>query len=192
MGDEKVCQVHLFLQLLQEIDDLRLNRNIQRGDRLVADNKFGGHGQSAGNTDALALPAAKLVRITVVMIFAEAHLPEQFDHPVALGSAPGEFVNFQAFSDDIADAHPRVQRSIGILKNDLHLPPRIAEFALGQSQQVFSLEINFAAGRLDEPKNGSSQCRLAAAGFADDAQGFAFLHAQTTPSTALTALIARE
>ena len=62
---------------------------------------------------------------------------EQFIDAFALGSALGKFVNFQTFADDIADAHPRVQRSIGILKNDLHLPSRVAEFALGQSQQVF-------------------------------------------------------
>src|SRR5678816_417610 len=169
MGDEKVGQVHLFLQLLEEIDDLCLNRNIQRRDRLVADNKFRVHGQGARDTDALALPAAKLVWVTVVMILAETHLMEQFINAFALGSALGKFVNFQTFADDIADAHPRVQRSIGILKNDLHLPPRIAEFTLRQGQQVFPLEVNLAAGRLNEPKNGSSQRRLAAAGLADNA-----------------------
>src|SRR5882724_2159104 len=179
MGNEKVGEMHLLLQLLQEIDDLRLNRNIQRGDWLVADNKFRVHGQGARDTDALALPAAKLVGVTVVMILAEAHRMEQFIDAVALSSTLGKFVNFQTFADDIADAHPRIQRGIGILKNDLHLPPRIAEFALGQSQQVFPLEIDLAAGRLNKPKNGSSQRRLAAAGLADDAQGFALLHAQT-------------
>src|SRR5262245_527320 len=169
MRNEKVGQVHLLLQFLQKIDNLCLNRNIQGGDGLVADNKFRVHSQGASDTDALALPATKLVRVTVVMILAETHLPEQFDHPVAFGSAPSEFVNFQPFTDDIADAHPRVQRRIGILKNDLHLPSRIAELALRQSQQVFPLKINFAAARLDEPEYCSSQCRLAAARFPDDA-----------------------
>ena len=39
MGDEKVGTAALLLKVLQEIDDLGLNRDIQSGDRLIADHK---------------------------------------------------------------------------------------------------------------------------------------------------------
>jgi hypothetical protein len=108
VGNEKVGQVHLFLQLLEEIDDLRLNRNVQGRDRLVADNELRVNSQCARDADALSLPAAEFVGVTVVMILAEAYLMEQFDYPVALGFSFGEFVNFQTFADNIADAHARI------------------------------------------------------------------------------------
>ncbi len=65
--DKQICQLVFFLQILQQIDNLRLNGNIQRGNRLVADDKFGIQRKRAGNADALALAAGKLVRIAILM-----------------------------------------------------------------------------------------------------------------------------
>ena len=39
VGDEEVGEALLLLQILQQIDDLRLHRNIQRRDRLIAHHK---------------------------------------------------------------------------------------------------------------------------------------------------------
>ena len=40
VSDKEIGQTQLFLKLDQQIDNLRLNRNIQCGDRLITDNKF--------------------------------------------------------------------------------------------------------------------------------------------------------
>ena len=61
MRDEQVRQPHALLQIVREVDHLRLNRHIQRGDRLVADDELRLDGERAGNADALALAAGKLV-----------------------------------------------------------------------------------------------------------------------------------
>lgn len=53
--DEKIRQVALFLQGFQQVDDLRLNGDVQRGDRLIADDELGVQGQRTGNADTLAL-----------------------------------------------------------------------------------------------------------------------------------------
>src|SRR5262245_22659323 len=126
------------------------------------------NGESACDADTLALTAAELVRITVVMIFAQAHLMQQFDDALPFGFAPGELVNFQTFADNVAHAHSRVQRRVRILKDDLHLPSRVAEFALRQRQKILPFEINFAAGRLNESQYGASQSRFATARLAND------------------------
>jgi hypothetical protein len=43
-------------------------------------------------------------------------------------------VDFQAFADDIAHPHPRVERSVGVLENDLHFAAHVAQLALRQRQ----------------------------------------------------------
>ena len=62
MTDEEQREPELFLQILQEVDDLGLHRDIERRDRLVADDDVGFGGERPGDTDALALPAGELMR----------------------------------------------------------------------------------------------------------------------------------
>ena len=63
--DEEIGEPELLLQVLQQIDDLRLDRDVERRDRFVADDELGTEGQRAGDADPLPLPAAELVRIAV-------------------------------------------------------------------------------------------------------------------------------
>ena len=74
--DEKISQSEFLLQILQQIDDLRLHRNIERTDRLVADDELRIHRERPGNPHPLALAAAELMRIAVEMIFREPDLVE--------------------------------------------------------------------------------------------------------------------
>ncbi|MNW59658.1 hypothetical protein D3C74_375880 [compost metagenome] len=57
MGDEHVGQTILLLQILHQIEHLCLNRYIQRGDRLIADDELWIQRQRAGNADPLPLAA---------------------------------------------------------------------------------------------------------------------------------------
>ena len=61
MGDEKIGQSHLFLHILQNGDNLYLNRHIQGGDRLVTDHKFLIRSQSPLDTDTLELQNGKMI-----------------------------------------------------------------------------------------------------------------------------------
>jgi len=61
VGDEQIGQTQLVLQVLQQVDDPGLDGDIQGRDRLVADDKLWIGGQSAGDADALPLPAGELV-----------------------------------------------------------------------------------------------------------------------------------
>ena len=40
MRDEEISEPEFLLQILQQIDDLRLDRHVERGDRLVADDEL--------------------------------------------------------------------------------------------------------------------------------------------------------
>ena len=55
MRNEHQRQVHLALQLTQQLDDLRLDGHVQRRHRFVTQNDFGPQDDGAGNPDPLAL-----------------------------------------------------------------------------------------------------------------------------------------
>ena len=54
---------HLALQLVEQRQDLRLDRDVERGGRLVGDQQLRPAGERHGDHRALALPARELVRI---------------------------------------------------------------------------------------------------------------------------------
>jgi hypothetical protein len=60
--DEQIGQPALALQVLHDVEHLRLHRHVERRGRLVADQELGLGGQRARDRDALALAAGELVR----------------------------------------------------------------------------------------------------------------------------------
>ena len=61
--DEQVGQLQSLLQIHQQVDDLRLDGDVERRDRLVGDDERRVERERAREADALALAAAELVRI---------------------------------------------------------------------------------------------------------------------------------
>src|SRR5260221_1462270 len=61
--DEDEGEPAALLQALQQQQDLRLDRDVEGGDRLVRREQFRVPRQPAGEADAPALPAAELLRI---------------------------------------------------------------------------------------------------------------------------------
>src|SRR3712207_7733583 len=53
--------VPLPLEVVQQVEDLALDRHVQRADRLVAHDEVGVERQGAGDPDPLPLPAGELV-----------------------------------------------------------------------------------------------------------------------------------
>ena len=84
--DEDVGEPELALQVLEQVEDLRLHRDVERRDRLVADDQLRVDRERAGDADALALAAGELVREAVVVLRVEADDLEQLlDAPLDLG-----------------------------------------------------------------------------------------------------------
>ena len=76
-------------------------------------------------------------------------------------------MDLKSFADNCAHAHPGIQRRIGILKDQLHLAPQMAQLRTRKRGQVTAVEEHAASRRLEELENQSSQRRFAGAGFAD-------------------------
>ena len=63
VGDEDVGQPVPLLQVLQEVEHLRLDRDVERRDRLVEQEQRRLDRQGPGDPDPLPLPAAELERV---------------------------------------------------------------------------------------------------------------------------------
>src|SRR2546423_6098581 len=73
VGNKKIGETKLTLQLLHEVEYLSLDRDVQCGHWLVGDDKGWVESQGAGNTDTLALATAELMREAVDIVGVETN-----------------------------------------------------------------------------------------------------------------------
>ena len=126
VGDEDVREAELALQVLEQVEDLRLHGDVERGDRLVRHDELGIERERAGDADPLALPARELVREPVVVLRVEADDLEQVLHtPLPLG-VRADPVHLERLGDDEADALARVEGCVGVLEDHLDLAAHAA------------------------------------------------------------------
>src|SRR5689334_7330129 len=112
VGDEDVREAEVALQVLEQVQDLGLHRDVQCRHGLVADDQLRVDRERAGDADALPLAARELVREAVVVLRVEADDLEELLHaPLDLRLGP-ELVHLQGLGDDEADALARVQRRV--------------------------------------------------------------------------------
>ena len=83
------------------------------------------------------------------------------------------------FGDGRLDGHARVERTVGILKDDLHAAAKAAKFAAVKCTQIGAIEQNLAARGFDQPQQCPAGGRLAAAAFAHEAERLAFVDLET-------------
>jgi hypothetical protein len=72
--DEQIGELSAVLQLLHQVEDLALDRDVERRQRFVCHDQHGVGRQRAGNGDALTLTAGEFVRIAVQCIRRQANL----------------------------------------------------------------------------------------------------------------------
>ena len=111
MRDHQDGGALLSAQLLHQIDDLRLHRDVERRRRLVGDQQRRTASQCDRNHDALAHAARELMRVVLRAPLGARHT----DHAqgldgLVLGLTPaGPFVQHEHFRDLAADARQRIQ-----------------------------------------------------------------------------------
>jgi hypothetical protein len=79
--DEQHRQAEPVLKIEQQVDDLGLNRDVERGYRFVGDHQRRIERQRSSNTDALTLAAAEGVRKPRARRGRQADEVEQLAHP---------------------------------------------------------------------------------------------------------------
>ena len=176
--------IETVLQLAQQMDDLRLERHVERRRRFVGDQQRRVHHQRHGDAYSLAHATGKLVRVLV----EPRDRVRDADETEHVGGAALLFgVRRVEPVEDVdhlgADGDDRIEGGHRVLENhrDL-LAAQVAQFVIGHAQNVGTLERHGAAvddsvgGQ--EPQQRVDKRRLAAAGFADDADNLVLGHRQ--------------
>src|SRR5665811_794582 len=73
VGDEQIREIELPLEILHQVEDLRLDRNIECRHRLVEHHQGRVEGQRSRYADSLALATGELVGIAVGVFWVETH-----------------------------------------------------------------------------------------------------------------------
>ena len=178
VGDKNISQVQLFLQLAQQIENLRLNGHVQRGNRLVTDNQLRIYCQRPRNTNALPLTAGKFMGIPLCVVGPQANQLQKLLHSFLLLGRRTQAMDFHRFANDSAHRHLRVQRRIRVLENHLHLLAELTHVLFIQAANIDALIKNLAPCRFLKTKHSTSNRTLATARFSHKAEGFAALDGQ--------------
>src|SRR3954453_12105477 len=167
--DEDDREAELALEVGEEVEDLGLDRDVERRHRLVADDQLRLERERPRDADALPLAARELVGEAAVVLRVQAHAREELAHlrlRVLLG-----LVDREGLADDLPDGLARVQRRVRILEDHLHLTAQRTEVALRQVRDVAAVEDDLPGRRLEQAHDQPRRRRLPPPGLADDAEG---------------------
>ena len=174
----------------EQVEDLGLDRDVERRDRLVEDDHARLGGERAGDRDALALAARERARERADLALVEPDELGQLAHALraALGACRARCSRSTSSSAGV-DRLARVEARVRILEDDLHLAAaaagaRCADRA-GSERSRPQAVIVPAVGAVQADEHPGDR-RLARAGLADDRQRAALRHARTSTSSTAT------
>ncbi len=148
--DEQDRHAAPSLQILEQLQDLRLHGDVERGGRFVGDKQVRLVGERHGDHHALPLPARKLVWIGAEPPgrVGNADFLEQLHDAVTDLGTPARSVQFEDLANLLLDGVERVERRHRLLEHHGDgVPPDAAHGALIGLEQVLAFEQDFA-GRM--------------------------------------------
>jgi hypothetical protein len=166
--DEEIGEPQLGLKVGEQVEDLRLDRNVERRDGFVGDDELRRQHQRAGNRDALTLAAREHVRVAPVVLRPQAHLR----HHLARSAGPlGRTeirVDDERLFENRAHLLAWIERPVRVLEHELHGPAQALCLPGRRAHRVDAVERQRALGGLLDQRDHTGKGGLAAAGFADD------------------------
>ena len=183
MGNQNDRHAGLFLEVIQQIENLRLDGYVQRRGRLVGNQNRGFTGDGHGDHGPLQHAPGKFEGVLSGPLrrfrnLAQFEQLDGFGESLPVAVAP---MHLQGFGDLIADGHGGIQGGHGVLKDHADLGATDFPAVDGIATQYFDSS-QLRRARSDAPRWHRDQShhrlhhhRLAAAGFAHDGQGLALL-----------------
>ena len=175
--DEQHGDAALGLQALQERQDARLDRDVERRQDLVAEQQRRLGDEAARDGDALALAARQFVRKAVGIFAVEPDVGRALRRRLSGEDRPkknssGRASAFEMRARGLSEASGFWNTNwISRRSSGAALPDMARERLAGQRDA--------ARGRRDQPGDGARQRRLPAAGFAHQGERLAFLDVET-------------
>ena len=149
VGDQQQAHALFFLQLLQQVQNLRLDGHVECRGRLVGHQKIRLGGQGHGNHHALLLTATHAKRVVVDAPFGlgYAHLAQPLNRTRPRCRTAQRGVRLDGLDDLITHPHHRVQAGGRLLKNHADLAAADGPHArLGQGKNLSALQLQRAVG----------------------------------------------
>ncbi len=122
----------------EQVEDLRLDGNIERGHRLVGDDDFGLEGQRTGDGDALRWPPGKFVRVLAHEARGESDLRHEVGDPAGNLRSRYHRMHAQRFSECVEHGHARIERGERILEHHLQVATDRHDFGRRAGREVFA------------------------------------------------------
>jgi hypothetical protein len=179
--DEEIGKIELPLEIAEQVDDLRLDRDVERRDRLVAHHELGVGRQRARNPNALALPAREFVRVSRRMVARQPHQPHELPHARPPLRPPADPVHLERLLENFPNRHPRIERGERVLEDDLHALPEPPQRLALKLRDVLSAEPDRPRGRRNEPEHEPRRRRFPAPRFAHQRQRLPPLEREGNP-----------
>ena len=133
VADKHDAHALLVAQAAQQVENLRLNGDVEGGGGLVGDEQARLAAQGHGDEHALAHAAGELVRVAVEALCGrrDAHLVEGVDGFLTRGGAGEATVALEHLEEVFADRLDRVERGHGVLEDHGDLRAAHAAALLG-------------------------------------------------------------
>ena len=169
VGDVDQRDAGLVLQPQQQLQDGGAQRGVDHRDRFVGQDDLRIEQQRAGDHDALALPAGKLVRVAAKG-FSRAQADPfecRFDQRPGVIAVVGDAEAGQRREQRMIDGVERVEHVERVLKHRLHLAAERLPAGAGEPAQIGAAIGDAAFARRLQSEQQPGQRGLAAAAFAD-------------------------
>jgi hypothetical protein len=120
MGNQQVRNPESLLDTYEKIDNLGANRYIQRGYRLIENDKAWVKNQGSCDSDALPLAAAEFMRIKIAFFSAQPHDLQDIGHFLLDFISGQGVVYYERLGDDISYPHSGAKGPVRILEYGLN------------------------------------------------------------------------
>ena len=170
VADEQQAQPAFPLNVEQQLQDRRLDRDIQRGSRFIRNDHLGLWGQGAGDGNALTLPAREFMRQAVEHLVRQANPVKQPADLLPQRRAGQATMDGQRFVNGLAGGETRVEAGEGVLKDHLDTAPGPAQRCTAQAGNVLAIDQHLPFVIQVQSGGYPAQRRLARSAFSNQRQ----------------------
>ncbi len=177
MADEQIGQVEIPFQILKQVEDLRLYRDVERRCRFVAQDELRIKRKGARDADALALPTGEGMRIAAQEPRVETNQAHQVADPFRALLLRPDPVHFKRLQQRVVDGHARIERGERVLEDELNpaaVIHKVRALEIGDVfQSLAAIVENLATLDAERAQYGFRGSGLAGSGLAHEAKTFA-------------------